>query len=118
MVQKTGGEVIIDCLKQEGVKFVFGIPGDQLYPILDAIYKEDSIDFVTFRHEQLCANAADAWARVTNNPGVCLGTVGPGAADLIPGVYTAHADSIPMVVITAQNQTWNISEQGKGGYSL
>jgi len=108
MVQKTGGEIIIDCLKQEGVNFVFGIPGDQLYPILDAIYKEDSIDFITFRHEQSCANAADAWARVTNNPGVCLGTVGPGAADLIPGVYTAHADGIPMVVITAQNQTWNI----------
>ncbi|MFX0013915.1 MAG: thiamine pyrophosphate-binding protein [Promethearchaeota archaeon] len=108
MVQMTGGEIIIDCLKQEGVKYVFGIPGDQLYPILDAIYKEDSIDFITFRHEQSCANAADAWARVTNKPTVCLGTVGPGAADLVPGVYTAYADSIPMVVITAQNQTWNI----------
>lgn len=108
MVQKTGGEVIIDCLREEGVKFVFGIPGDQLYPILDAIYKEESIDFVTFRHEQSCANAADAWARVTNIPGVCLGTVGPGAADLIPGVYAAFADSIPMVIVTAQNQTWNI----------
>ncbi len=104
----TGGELIIDCLKQEGIKFVFGIPGDQLYPILDAIYQEDSIDFVTFRHEQSSANATDAWARVTNKPGVCLGTVGPGAADLVPGVYTAFADSIPMVVITAQNQTWNI----------
>lgn len=108
MVQMTGGELIISCLKQEGVKFVFGIPGDQLYPILDAIYNEDSIDFVTFRHEQSSANAADAWARITNEPGVCLGTVGPGAANLIPDVYTAFADSIPMVVITAQNQTWNI----------
>lgn len=108
MVQMTGGELILDCLKQEGIKFVFGIPGDQLYPILDAIYQDDSIDFVTFRHEQSSANAADAWTRVTNKPGVCLGTVGPGAANLIPGVYTAFADSIPMVVITAQNQTWNI----------
>lgn len=104
----TGGELIINCLKQEGVKFVFGIPGDQLYPILDAIYQEDSIDFITFRHEQSSANAADAWTRVTNEPSVCLGTVGPGAADLVPGVYTAFADSIPMIVITAQNQTWNI----------
>ncbi|MFX1505250.1 MAG: thiamine pyrophosphate-binding protein [Promethearchaeota archaeon] len=108
MTQKTGGELIVECLKQEGVKYVFGIPGDQLYPILDAIYKDESIDFVTFRHEQSSANAADAWSRVTNQPGVCLGTVGPGAADLVPGVYTAFADSIPMIVLTAQNQTWNI----------
>ncbi|UCE13252.1 MAG: thiamine pyrophosphate-binding protein [Candidatus Heimdallarchaeota archaeon] len=108
MEQMTGGDLIIRCLKQENVKYVFGIPGDQLYPILDAIYKEELIDFVTFRHEQSSANAADAWARVTGQPGVCLGTVGPGAANLIPGVYSAFADSIPMVVITAQNQTWNI----------
>jgi acetolactate synthase-1/2/3 large subunit len=106
--QMTGGEVLVNCLKQEGVKFVHGIPGDQLYPILDAIYHEESIDFVSYRHEQSAANAADAWARVTGKPGVCLGTVGPGAANLIPGVYSAWADSIPMIAICAQNQTWNI----------
>ncbi|MFX0087723.1 MAG: thiamine pyrophosphate-binding protein [Candidatus Hodarchaeota archaeon] len=104
----TGGEVLVTCLKQEGVKFVHGIPGDQLYPVLDAIYNEETIDFVSYRHEQSAANAADAWARVTGNPGICLGTVGPGAANLIPGVYSAWADSIPIIVICAQNQTWNI----------
>ena len=58
------------------------------------------------RHEQAAAHMADAYARVTGQPGVCMGTIGPGAADLVPGVYTAWADSIPMIVLTAQNQTW------------
>lgn len=108
MVQMTGGEVLVGCLKKEQVKFVHGIPGDQLYPILDAIYNDESISFVSYRHEQAAANAADSWARVTGQPGVCLGTVGPGAANLIAGVYPAYADSIPMIIICAQNQTWNI----------
>jgi acetolactate synthase-1/2/3 large subunit len=104
----TGGEVLARCLIEEGVRYVFGVPGDQLYPLLDAIYHLDGIDFVTFRHEQAAAHAADAWSRVTGRPGVCLGTVGPGAADLVPGVYPAYADSIPMVVLCAQNQSWRI----------
>jgi acetolactate synthase-1/2/3 large subunit len=108
MAQMTGGEIIVKCLKQEGVKYVFGVPGDQMYPVLDSIYQDQTIDFISFRHEQSAANAADAWARVTNQPGVCFGTVGPGAANLVPGVYSAFADSIPMIVLCAQNQTWNI----------
>jgi acetolactate synthase-1/2/3 large subunit len=108
MTQMTGGEIIVKCLKQEGVKYVFGVPGDQMYPVLDAIYQDKTIDFISFRHEQSAANAADAWARVTNQPGICFGTVGPGAANLVPGVYSAFADSIPMIVLCAQNQTWNI----------
>ncbi|MHA2297303.1 MAG: thiamine pyrophosphate-binding protein [Candidatus Hodarchaeales archaeon] len=106
MTKKTGGDILVECLLQESVTKVFGVPGDQLYPILDAIYKNDKIDFVLTRHEQAAAHAADAWARVTGEPGVCLGTVGPGAADLVPGVYPAFADSIPMIVICAQNQTF------------
>jgi acetolactate synthase-1/2/3 large subunit len=105
----TGGDILTECLIQEGVKKVFGVPGDQLYPFLDALYKSDQIDFVMTRHEQAAAHAADAWARVTGEPGVCVGTVGPGAADLVPGVYVAYADSIPMIVICAQNQTWKIN---------
>lgn len=108
MAQMTGGEIIVKCLKQEGAKYIFGVPGDQMYPVLDAIYQDKTIDFISFRHEQSAANAADAWARVTNQPGVCFGTVGPGAANLVPGVYSAFADSIPMIVLCAQNQTWNI----------
>jgi len=108
MTKLTGGEVVAQCLQQEGVRYVFGVPGDQLYPLLDAIYNLEGIDFITFRHEQAAAHAADAWARTTGEPGVCLGTVGPGAADLVPGVYPAFADSIPMVVLCAQNQSWRI----------
>jgi acetolactate synthase-1/2/3 large subunit len=62
--------------------------------------------FITTRHEQAAAHMADAWARVTGEPGVCLGTVGPGVADLVPGVYAAWADSVPIIVLGAQNQTW------------
>ncbi|MFW9769454.1 MAG: thiamine pyrophosphate-binding protein [Candidatus Thorarchaeota archaeon] len=109
MTMLTGGEVLTKCLLQENVKYVFGVPGDQLYPLLDSIHTSDGIDFVTFRHEQAAAHAADAWARTTGDPGVCLGTVGPGAADLVPGVYPAFADSIPMIVLCAQNQSWRIN---------
>ncbi|MHA1450871.1 MAG: thiamine pyrophosphate-binding protein, partial [Candidatus Hodarchaeales archaeon] len=80
MTEKTGGELIIDCLLQEGITKVFGIPGDQLYPILDAIHQNDQIDFIMTRHEQAAAHSADAWTRITRKTGVCLGTVGPGAA--------------------------------------
>jgi len=106
MARLTGGEVLKRYLVQENVKHVFGVPGDQLYPLLDAIYKDKRIDFITMRHEAAAAHAADAWARLTGEPGVCVGTVGPGAANLVGGVYPAFADSIPMVVITAQNQSW------------
>ncbi len=108
MTMMTGGEVLAKCLIEEGVKHVFGVPGDQLYPFLDSVHTSEGIEFITFRHEQAAAHAADAWARTTGNPGVCLGTVGPGAADLVPGVYAAFADSIPMIVLCAQNQAWRI----------
>lgn len=106
MARLTGGEVLKRCLVQEGVRYVFGVPGDQLYPLLDAIYKDKRIEFITMRHEAAASHAADAWARVTGQPGVCVGTVGPGAVNLVSGVYPAFADGVPMIVITAQNQTW------------
>jgi acetolactate synthase-1/2/3 large subunit len=85
MARITGGEVLKRCLIQEGVRYVFGVPGDQLYPLLDAIYKDKRIEFITMRHEAAAAHAADAWTRATGQPGVCIGTVGPGAANLIGG---------------------------------
>jgi acetolactate synthase-1/2/3 large subunit len=109
MAQINGAEALVRCLIEEGVRYVFGIPGDQCNPITDAIYRlggKAGLKFVTTRHEQAAAHMADAWARVTGEPGVCLGTVGPGVADLVPGVYPAWADSVPMVVLGAQNQTW------------
>lgn len=104
-----GADVLVKCLLQEKVRFVFGIPGGQLCPILDAIRRfgnDAGLQFIMTRHEQAAAHMADAYARVTGQPGVCMGTIGPGAADLVPGVYAAWADSIPMIVLTAQNQTW------------
>lgn len=109
MATISGAEALVHCLIQEGVRYVFGIPGDQCNPITDAIYRlgrKANLKFITARHEQAAAHMADAWARVTGEPGVCLGTVGPGVADLVPGVYSAWADSMPIVILGAQNQTW------------
>lgn len=101
----NGGDVLIECLLKENVKYMFGIPGGQFLTMYDAIYRwgrEQGIDTVMFRHEQAAAHAADAWARVTNNPGVCFGTVGPGATNLVPGVGAAWSDNIPVVTIVPQ----------------
>jgi len=116
MTTMNGAEALVRCLMEEGVRYIFGVPGDQCNPITDAIYRlggESGMKFVTARHEQAAAHMADAWARVTGEPGVCLGTVGPGVTDLVPGVYTAWADSVPLIVLGAQNQTWrSYPEQG------
>ena len=109
MAEIMGAELLVKCLIKEGVRHVFGVPGDQCNPITDAIHRlgrDAGLEFVMTRHEQAAAHMADAWARVTGQPGVCLATVGPGVADLVPGVYPAYADSIPLIVLGAQNQTW------------
>ncbi|MCK4286452.1 MAG: thiamine pyrophosphate-binding protein, partial [Candidatus Lokiarchaeota archaeon] len=101
----NGGDVLIKCLLKENVKFMFGIPGGQFLNMYDAIYKwgkEQGIQTVLFRHEQAAAHAADAYARVTNTPGVCFGTAGPGAVDLVPGVNAAWGDNIPLIAIVPQ----------------
>jgi acetolactate synthase-1/2/3 large subunit len=100
-----GGDVLIKCLLEESVTKIFGIIGGQLLTVYDAVYswgREKGIDTVMFRHEQAAAHAADAWARVTNTPGVCMGTVGPGATHLVPGVAAAWGDNIPIIAIVAQ----------------
>jgi acetolactate synthase-1/2/3 large subunit len=105
----SGGELLLKCLEQEKVRFVFGIVGGQLLTFIDAIQRlgeEAEIRYIGVRHEESAANMADAYARLTGIPGVCVGTVGPGAANLVPGLYPAYADSIPVVALTAQNQTW------------
>jgi len=101
----NGGDVLIKCLLKENVKYLFGIPGGQFLNMYDAIYKwgrEQGINTVLFRHEAAAAHAADAWARVTNTPGICFGTVGPGATNLISGVGAAWADNIPVIAILPQ----------------
>jgi len=101
----NGGDVLVKCLLEENVKYMFGIVGGQLLTIFDAVHRwgrEKGINTVMFRHEQAAAHAADAWARITNTPGVCMGTVGPGALHLVPGVGAAWADNIPVVAIVPQ----------------
>ena len=101
----NGGDVLIECLLKENVKYMFGIPGGQFMTMYDAIYRwgrEKGINTVMFRHEQAAAHAADAFARVTNTPGVCFGTVGPGATHLVPGIGAAWSDNIPVIAIVPQ----------------
>ncbi|MFX0082642.1 MAG: thiamine pyrophosphate-binding protein [Candidatus Hodarchaeota archaeon] len=100
-----GGDVLVKCLLEENVKYMFGIVGGQLLRMYDAVYrwgKEKGIQTVMFRHEQAAAHAADAWARLTNTPGICFGTVGPGATHLVPGIGAAWSDNIPVVAIVPQ----------------
>ena len=101
----NGGDVLVKALLEEDIKYLFGIIGGQFLTMFDAVYKwgrEKGINTVMFRHEQAAAHAADAWARVTNKPGICFGTVGPGATQLVPGVGAAWSDNIPMIVIVPQ----------------
>ncbi len=104
----NGGDLLIKCLLQENVKYMFGIPGGQFLAMYDAIYKwgkEKGIETILFRHEQAAAHAADAYSRVTNSPGICFGTVGPGALHLVPGVGAAWSDNIPVIAIVPQVNT-------------
>jgi acetolactate synthase-1/2/3 large subunit len=100
----TGGEILIECLKKEGVDTIFGYPGGAVLPIYDALYDSD-IRHILTRHEQGAAHAADGYARATGRPGVCLATSGPGATNLVTGLATAAMDSVPMVALTGQVPT-------------
>jgi acetolactate synthase-1/2/3 large subunit len=97
----NGARVIIECLKREGIDTVFGYPGGNVIPIFDAILDSD-IKLVLSRHEQGATHAADGYARVTGKTGVVLVTSGPGATNVLTGIYTAYMDSIPMVILTGQ----------------
>ena len=97
----NGSEIVIECLKEQGVKTVFGYPGGAILNIYDALYKhQDEITHILTSHEQGASHAADGYARVTGKVGVCLATSGPGATNLVTGIATAFMDSIPMVAIT------------------
>jgi len=101
-MQLTGAEIVIECLKEQGVDTVFGYPGGTILNVYDALYKhQDEIFHILTSHEQGAAHAADGYARATGKVGVCLATSGPGATNLVTGIATAYMDSIPMVAITA-----------------
>jgi len=97
----NGSEIVVECLKEQGVKTIFGYPGGAILNIYDALYKhQDEITHVLTSHEQGAAHAADGYARATGKVGVCLATSGPGATNLVTGIATAYMDSIPVVAIT------------------
>lgn len=97
----NGSEIIVECLKEQGVDTVFGYPGGAILNIYDALYKHsDEITHILTSHEQGASHAADGYARATGKVGVCLATSGPGATNLVTGIATAYMDSIPVVAIT------------------
>lgn len=100
-MQLTGAEIVVECLKEQGVDTVFGYPGGTILNVYDALYKHsDEIHHILTSHEQGAAHAADGYARATGKVGVCLATSGPGATNLVTGIATAYMDSVPMVAIT------------------
>jgi acetolactate synthase I/II/III large subunit len=102
-----GAEILLECLKREGVEVIFGYPGGQVLPIFDKLYDTD-MRFILTRHEQGAAHAADGYARATGKPGVCLATSGPGATNLTTGIANAYMDSIPLIALTGQVKTFLI----------
>ncbi len=100
-MQLTGAEIVIECLKEQGVDTVFGYPGGAILNVYDELYKHsDEITHILTSHEQGAAHAADGYARATGRTGVCFATSGPGATNLVTGIATAYMDSIPIVAIT------------------
>ncbi len=100
-MQLTGAEIVVECLKEQGVDTVFGYPGGSILNVYDELYKHrNEITHILTSHEQGAAHAADGYARATGKVGVCFATSGPGATNLVTGIATAYMDSIPVVAIT------------------
>jgi len=109
-MQLTGAEIVIRCLQEEKVEYVFGYPGGSVLYIYDEMFKQDKFKHVMVRHEQAAVHAADAYSRSSNKIGVCLVTSGPGVTNAVTGIATAHMDSIPMVIISGQVPTAYIGQ--------
>ncbi len=101
-MELSGGEIVVQSLKDEGVEFLFGYPGGAVLHLYDAIFHQEEVKHILVRHEQAAVHSADAYARSTGKPGVVLVTSGPGATNAVTGIATAHLDSIPMVIISGQ----------------
>ncbi|HJA92433.1 MAG TPA: biosynthetic-type acetolactate synthase large subunit [Candidatus Eisenbergiella merdipullorum] len=113
-MQLTGAEIIVECLKEQGVDTVFGYPGGTILNVYDALYQHrNEIFHVLTSHEQGAAHAADGYARATGKVGVCMATSGPGATNLVTGIATAYMDSVPIVAITANV---NLPSLGKDSF--
>ncbi|MEI7613547.1 MAG: biosynthetic-type acetolactate synthase large subunit [Betaproteobacteria bacterium] len=110
MTMITGAEIVIRCLQEEKVEYVFGYPGGSVLHIYDELFKQESIKHILVRHEQAAVHAADAFSRSSNSVGVALVTSGPGATNAVTGIATAYMDSIPLVVISGQVPTSYIGQ--------
>ena len=100
-MQLNGAEILIECLKEQGVDTVFGYPGGAILNVYDELYKHSNeIRHILTSHEQGASHAADGYARASGKVGVCFATSGPGATNLVTGIATAFMDSIPIVAIT------------------
>src|SRR3982075_1082725 len=106
----TGAEIVIRCLQEEGVEYVFGYPGGAVLYIYDELFKQDKVKHVLVRHEQGAVHAADGYSRSSHKIGVALVTSGPGVTNAVTGIATAYMDSIPMVVISGQVPTHAIGQ--------
>jgi acetolactate synthase-1/2/3 large subunit len=106
----TGAEIVVRCLREEGVKHIFGYPGGAVLYIYDEIFKQDAVQHILVRHEQAAVHAADAYSRTTQQVGVALVTSGPGVTNAVTGIATAYMDSIPLVILSGQVPTHAIGE--------
>ena len=109
-MEMTGAEIVVRCLKDEGVEYVFGYPGGAVLNIYDELFKQDVVKHVLVRHEQGAVHAADGYSRSSHKVGVALVTSGPGVTNAVTGIATAYMDSIPMVVLTGQVPTHAIGQ--------
>jgi acetolactate synthase I/II/III large subunit len=110
-LRTSGAFALIDSIRRQGVKHLFGYPGGCILPVYDEIYKAEArgeITHILVRHEQAAAHAADAYARATGQVGVCIATSGPGATNLVTGIATAQMDSVPLVIVTGQVPSYAI----------
>src|SRR5947199_5868200 len=98
----SGAEIVVRCLQEEGVEYVFGYPGGAVLFIYDELFKQDKVKHILVRHEQAAVHAADAYSRSSQKVGVALVTSGPGVTNAVTGLATAYMDSIPMVIISGQ----------------
>jgi acetolactate synthase-1/2/3 large subunit len=109
-LELTGAEIVVRCLQEEGVEYVFGYPGGAVLYIYDELFKQDKVRHVLVRHEQGAVHAADGYSRSSHKIGVCLVTSGPGVTNAVTGIATAYMDSIPMVIISGQVPTHAIGQ--------
>lgn len=107
---RSGAKIVMEALVREGIDMIFGYPGGVVLPLYDEMLNWPQVKHVLVRHEQCAAHMADGYARATNNVGVCLATSGPGATNLVTGIANAMMDSIPMVAITGNVNTWAIGK--------